>query len=71
MLCARMKFAEEGAMAAYNPELISLMRLVLDEVMTRVPAEQATPGIKAHLAEVHPEGGRAGRDVLRRSCRDG
>ena len=39
-------------MAAYNPELISLMRVVLDEVMTRVPVDQATPGIKAHLAEI-------------------
>lgn len=39
-------------MAAFNPELISLMRLVLEEVMARVPAEQATPGIKAHLAEI-------------------
>lgn len=39
-------------MAAFNPELVSLMRLVLEEVMARVPAEQATPGIKAHLAEI-------------------
>lgn len=39
-------------MATFNPELIGLMRTVLEEVMTRVPAEQATPGIKAHLAEI-------------------
>ena len=39
-------------MAAFNPELIRLMRTVLEEVMTRVPVEQATPGIKAHLAEI-------------------
>ena len=39
-------------MATFNPELIGLMRSVLEEVMTRVPAEQATPGIKAHLAEI-------------------
>ena len=39
-------------MAAFNPELIRLMRTVLEEVMTRVPMDQATPGIKAHLAEI-------------------
>jgi len=39
-------------MATFNPELIGLMRTVLEEAMTRVPAEQATPGIKAHLAEI-------------------
>jgi hypothetical protein len=37
--------------ATFNPELVRLMRMVLEEVMARVPAEQATPGIKAHLAE--------------------
>jgi hypothetical protein len=42
----------EGAMATFNPELVRLMRMVLEEVMSRVPAEQATPGIKAHLAEI-------------------
>ena len=39
-------------MPAFNPELVRLMRIVLEEVMTRVPVEQATPGIKAHLAEI-------------------
>jgi hypothetical protein len=39
-------------MAAFNPELVLLMRTVLEEVMTRVPMDQATPGIKAHLAEI-------------------
>jgi len=39
-------------MPAFNPELVRLMRVVLEEVMTRVPVEQATPGIKAHLAEI-------------------
>ena len=38
-------------MPAFNPELVGLMRMVLDEVMTRIPADQATPGIKAYLAE--------------------
>jgi hypothetical protein len=39
-------------MPVFNPELVRLMRVVLEEVMTRVPIEQATPGIKAHLAEI-------------------
>jgi hypothetical protein len=38
-------------MPTYSPELIQIMRAALDEVMTRVPLEQATPGIKAALAE--------------------
>lgn len=38
-------------MANYSPELIQLMRAVLDEVMTKIPVDQATQGIKAHVAE--------------------
>jgi hypothetical protein len=41
-------------MASYSPELIQTMRAALDEVMTKIPLEQATPatpGIKAALAE--------------------
>ena len=38
-------------MPSYSPELIQIMRAALDEVMTKVPLEQATPGIKAALAE--------------------
>ena len=38
-------------MPSYNPELIQVMRAALDEVMTRIPADQVTPGIKAHMAE--------------------
>ena len=38
-------------MPSYSPELIQIMRAVLDEVMTKIPSEQATPGIKAALAE--------------------
>jgi hypothetical protein len=34
-----------------NSELIQTMRVALDEVMTQVPADQATPAVKAHLAE--------------------
>lgn len=39
-------------MATFNPELVRLMRVVLEEVMMRVPAEQATTSVKAHLAEI-------------------
>ena len=38
-------------MPSHSPELIQMMRAALDEVMTKVPLEQATPGIKAALAE--------------------
>ncbi len=39
-------------MPSYSPEFIQTMRAALDEVMTKIPAEQATPGIKAHMAEL-------------------
>jgi hypothetical protein len=39
-------------MAYYSPQLIHTMRTVLDAVMTQVPMSHATPGFKAHLAEV-------------------
>jgi hypothetical protein len=38
-------------MAVYDPELIQIMRAALDEVMTRIPVEQATQGTKAAMAE--------------------
>jgi hypothetical protein len=38
-------------MPSHSPELIQIMRAALDEVMAKVPLEQATPGIKAALAE--------------------
>lgn len=38
-------------MPSYDPELISTMRAALDDVMTQIPVEQATLGIKVHLAE--------------------
>jgi hypothetical protein len=42
----------EDTMASYDPELIQVMRAALEEVMTRIPAEQSTPGIKAAMAEI-------------------
>jgi hypothetical protein len=38
-------------MPSYSPELVQTMRAALDEVMTQIPAEQATPGVKAYMAE--------------------
>lgn len=37
-------------MPVYSPELIQVMRAALEEVMTKIP--NATPGIKAHMAEI-------------------
>jgi hypothetical protein len=39
-------------MTYYSPQLIQTMRDALDAVMTKVPMSHATPGVKAHLAEV-------------------
>ena len=41
----------EVIMPNFSPELIRNMRAALDEVMTQIPLEQATPGVKAALAE--------------------
>jgi hypothetical protein len=38
-------------MASYSPELIQTMRAALDDVMTKIPVDQATPAIKARMAE--------------------
>ena len=38
-------------MPSYSPELMQTMRAALDEVMTKIPLDQATPAIKAHMAE--------------------
>src|SRR5262249_38058344 len=42
----------ECIMASYGPELIQTMRAVLDEVMTKIPVDQVTPGLKAHMAQI-------------------
>jgi hypothetical protein len=38
-------------MPSYSPELIQTMRAALDAVVAKIPADQATPAVKAHLAE--------------------
>ena len=35
----------------FDPQVIELMRRALEEVMTKVPSELRTTGVKAHLAE--------------------
>ena len=48
-------------MSSHSPELIQCMRAVLDEVMTKIPAGQATPGIKAYMAELILKAAAAGQ----------
>jgi hypothetical protein len=38
-------------MADYSPELIQIMRSVLEDVMAKVPVDQASVAIKARMAE--------------------
>jgi hypothetical protein len=38
-------------MPSFSPELIETMRQALEDVMTKIPFEQATPAAKAYLAE--------------------
>ena len=39
-------------MRSYSPEFVRIMRVALDDVMTQIPLDRATPSIKAHMAEV-------------------
>jgi hypothetical protein len=38
-------------MPQFDPQLIRVMRGVLEDIMTRVPTEQSTQAVKAYLAE--------------------
>jgi hypothetical protein len=38
-------------MPTFSPELVQTMRAALEEAMTKVPVEQATPEIKTHVAQ--------------------
>jgi hypothetical protein len=38
-------------MPQFDAELVRLMRMALEEIMTRVPVEDSTPATKAYLAE--------------------
>jgi hypothetical protein len=39
-------------MPTYSPELIRTMHAVLEEAASKLPADRATPAIKAHMAEL-------------------
>ena len=55
-------------MPSFSPALIQTMRAVLDEVITKIPPEQATPGIKAALAECILKTAVAGQTSYRLRC---
>jgi hypothetical protein len=38
-------------MPNFSPELVATMRNVLEDVMARIPFDQATPAAKARMAE--------------------
>ena len=38
-------------MPQFDPELIEVMKKVLEDTMTRVPSEHSTPAAKAYFAE--------------------
>ena len=38
-------------MPQFDPELIGVMKRVLEDIMTKVPLEYSTPAAKAYLAE--------------------
>jgi hypothetical protein len=38
-------------MTKFDPELVQVMRAVLEEIMQRVPVEYSTQATKAYLAE--------------------
>jgi hypothetical protein len=38
-------------MPQFDPDLIRVMKRVLDEIMSRMPLEHSTPAVKAYLAE--------------------
>jgi hypothetical protein len=39
-------------MPSYSREFVQMMRAALDEVMSKVPADQATSAVKARVAEL-------------------
>jgi hypothetical protein len=39
-------------MPSYSPEVIHCMRAALNEVMTKIPVDQATQEVKAYMAEI-------------------
>jgi hypothetical protein len=52
-------------MPTFSPELIQTMRAALEEAMTKVPLDQATPGNKATFGRMYFESGCRRPDKLR------
>ena len=50
-------------MRSYSPEFVQIMRAALDDVMTQIPVERATPSIKAHMAEIILKAAAAGEST--------
>jgi hypothetical protein len=48
-------------MPSYSPVLIHRMRAALDEVMTKIPVDQATSEVKAYMAEIILKAAAAGQ----------
>ncbi len=61
-------------MPQFDPELIEVMKKVLEDIMTRVPLEHSTPAAKAYFAECILKAAAQGQtnyDALRHpSCAD-
>ena len=55
----------------FDPELIEVMKKVLEDIMTRVPLEHATPAAKAYFCGVYFESGSSRAKQLRRADRCG
>jgi hypothetical protein len=51
-LLIRGRGLREMSVPHYSPQLIQTMRDALEAVMSNVPLGHATPGVKAHLAEI-------------------
>ena len=53
--CLGARFGRGGGLTTFSggfPQILHTMRAALDAVMAQVPMSHATPGFKAHLAEV-------------------
>ena len=51
MLIAVERGEGSRSMTKFDPELVQVMRAVLEEIMQRVPVEYSTQATKAYLAE--------------------
>jgi hypothetical protein len=63
-------YRELSAMPKFDPELIEVMKKVLEDIMTREPSEHSTPAGKAYFAEFILKAAAQGQQ-LRRTDRCG